>query len=275
MLKILVFGNGWLGGKLKDSLNAVLSAADITDKKAVEEELIKYSPECVINAAGKTGRPNIDWCEDNKMETILSNVAGPLILSEACLKKNIYFAHISSGCIYDGAAPKESGFKEEDAPNPVSFYSWTKVEAERLLKPFPSLIMRIRMPFDSRPHRRNLITKLAGYKEIIDADNSLTSVEDFLNAAASLIAKRAIGVFNIVNDGTIRHGEIMDLYKEIVDPSLSYSLIKPKELLRKGLVKTGRSNCRLDNSKLIGEGIEMRNVKEAINSALIEYKNFI
>ncbi|OGF51546.1 hypothetical protein A3I27_01585 [Candidatus Giovannonibacteria bacterium RIFCSPLOWO2_02_FULL_43_11b] len=271
----MIFGNGWLGNKFKDSFHVALSPADITDKKAIVDELIKYRPECVINAAGKTGKPNIDWCEDHKMETISSNVIGPLILAEICLKKNIYFGHISSGCIYDGAAPKESGFSEKDKPNPISFYSWTKVEAEKLLKPFPFLIMRIRMPFDSRPHQRNLITKLAGYKNIIDAYNSLTSVEDFLNAAKILIEKRATGVFNIVNDGIIGHKEIMDLYQKIVDPSISYTLIKPEELLEKGLVKAGRSNCKLDNSKLVAEGIKMRNAKEAIKSELMEYKKFV
>lgn len=264
-----------MGNKLKDSLGAILSPVDITDKKAVEEELMKYKPKCVINAAGKTGKPNIDWCEDHKMETISSNVTGPLILAELCLKKNIYFVHISSGCIYDGAAPKESGFLEEDEPNPVSFYSWTKVEAEKLLKTFPVLIMRIRMPFDSEPHQRNLITKLAGYKSIIDVTNSLTSVEDFLDAAKTLIEKRKTGVFNIVNNGTIGHKDIMSLYQEIVDPSLSYNLIRPEELLSKGLAKTGRSNCILDNSKLVAEGIKMRDVREAIKSALSEYKKFV
>src|SRR3989344_7253903 len=275
MSKILIFGNGWLGGKLKDSLRAAISSSYITDKKIIEEELAKYNPDCVINTAGKTGRPNIDWCEDHKMETISSNVTGPLILVEACLKKNIYLAHISSGCIYDGAAAKELGFSEEDVPNPVSFYSWTKVEAEKLLKPFPFLIMRIRMPFDSEPHQRNLITKLAGYKKIIDAYNSITSVEDFLNATEILIEKRKTGVFNIVNDGIIGHREIMELYQKIVDPSITYALIKPEELLEKGLVKAGRSNCRLDNSKLAAEGVKMRDAKEAIKSELMEYKKFV
>ena len=111
--------------------------------------------------------------------------------------------------------------------------------------------------------------------QFIDVVNSLTSVEDFLNAAEKLIEKRTTGVFNIVNDGTIEHREIMALYKKFVDPAHSYSLIKPEELLQKGLVKTGRSNCKLDNSKLIAEGIKMRDVNEAIKSALMGYKKFV
>jgi hypothetical protein len=35
-----------------------------------------YKPTHVLNSAGVTGRPNVDWCEDNKKETIRANVIG-------------------------------------------------------------------------------------------------------------------------------------------------------------------------------------------------------
>src|SRR3989338_5988061 len=132
--KILVFGNGWLGNKLKDYLGAELSPADITEKRAVAGALEAQHPDVVINAAGKTGNPNIDWCEDHQLETLASNATGPLVLLNECMNRNVRLVHISSGCIFTGASLHSGGFTEEDAPNPISFYSWTKAQADEALK---------------------------------------------------------------------------------------------------------------------------------------------
>ena len=79
-----------------------MSTVDIADAGALGEVLEKEKPDIVINTAGKTGRPNIDWCEEHKVETLRSNVAGPLLLLEECAKRNIYWVHLSSGCVYEG-----------------------------------------------------------------------------------------------------------------------------------------------------------------------------
>lgn len=97
----------------------------------VEAELDKIKPSHVLNAAGITGRPNIDWCEDHKPETIRVNVIGTLNLADLCYLKGIHCTIYATGCIfkYDDAHPLGSGigFTEEDAPNFAgSFYSQTK-----------------------------------------------------------------------------------------------------------------------------------------------------
>jgi 3,5-epimerase/4-reductase len=47
-------------------------------------ELDEVKPTHVLNAAGVTGRPNVDWCEDHKEETIRANVIGALNLVLLC-----------------------------------------------------------------------------------------------------------------------------------------------------------------------------------------------
>jgi dTDP-4-dehydrorhamnose reductase len=102
----------------------------------------------VINCAGKTGRPNIDWCEDHKPETLRSNTTGALVLLGECLQRCIYLVHLSSGCLYRGDSGG-TGFGEEDPPNFLdSFYVRTKWWAEEALSEFPVLIVRPRMIFD-------------------------------------------------------------------------------------------------------------------------------
>ena len=56
---------------------------DIATKHEIALSLDEQ-PDIVINCAGKTGHPNVDWCEDHKMETLRSNVTGPLVLLEEC-----------------------------------------------------------------------------------------------------------------------------------------------------------------------------------------------
>ena len=54
-------------------------------------DLIKeYKPDCILNSAGIVGKPNVDWCETNQLETIKGNTILPIIIAEACQKKNIY-----------------------------------------------------------------------------------------------------------------------------------------------------------------------------------------
>ena len=275
MQKILIFGAGWLGNKYKDYLGATLSAVNITDKKSVEKELYEQKPDVVINTAGKTGRPNIDWCEDHKIETIESNTIGPIVLMNACLAKNIHLVHLSSGCIFNGASAHTNGFTEEDSPNPVSFYSWTKTWADEVLKNFPVLILRLRMPVDSLPNPRNLITKLSNYKKIIDVKNSITIVDDLLFATRELIHKKKTGIYNITNPQPVKHKDIMGWYKKIINQKQKYKMIPPQDLIDKKMTKAGRSNCILDTSKLQKEGIILHNTKDAIIACMKEYKKHL
>jgi len=273
--KILIFGRGgWLAKRFNEFFkNSEISDVDITDLKAVRRELGKKEPDVIINAAGRTGRPNIDWCEEHKKETATSNIVGPLILSEACREQSIYWVHLGSGCIFQGNGSNGEGFKEDDEPNSSSFYSWTKYWGDSVSKNSPVLILRLRMPVDNRPHSRNLIDKLAGYGYVIDSQNSITIVPDFLEVAKQLIEKRRLGIYHVVNPGTISPAEITELYKKEVNPKRKkFMVISNEQLYGLTLAKARRSNCTLNTDKLQREGIKLKPIKERIVELLREYK---
>lgn len=274
--KILIFGRkGWLAKRFNEFLkDSEISNVDITDKEAVRKELRKKEPDVIINAAGRTGRPNIDWCEEHKKETATSNITGPSILSDVCREQSIYWVHLGSGCIFQGNGLNEKGFKEDDKPDPSSFYSWTKYWGDEIsrTKNSPVLILRLRMPVDNRPHSRNLIDKLAGYNYIIDSQNSITIIPDLLEVTKQLMEKRRLGIYHVVNPGTIGPAEIMELYQQRVNPNHRFTIISEEELYEKGLAKARRSNCTLNTDKLQREGIKLKPVKERIVEILREYK---
>jgi dTDP-4-dehydrorhamnose reductase len=270
-MKYLIFGNGYLGNKFKDFLGreAEISSTDIGNGEGVEKVLKEKNPEVVINCAGRTGRPNIDWCEDHKGETMHSNVVGPLILEKACQEQNIFMVHLGSGCIYQGDNGGR-GFTEEDIPDIKSipsFYSRTKFVSEYMLGSFPVLQLRIRMPVDNRKSQRNFITKITNYEKVINEKNSITVIDDLLKTAAELIKKRKTGIYNVTNPGSISHKEILDKYQELVDKNFKYTIIDTVDLK----TKAGRSNCVLNTDKLKKEGILLPDIHVAIEKILKDY----
>lgn len=99
--------------------------------ESFESDIASVNPTHVFNAAGVTGRPNVDWCESHKIEMIRTNVVSTLTLVDVCREKGLILINYASGCIfeYDAGHPLGSGvgFKEEDTPNFIgSFYSKTK-----------------------------------------------------------------------------------------------------------------------------------------------------
>jgi len=275
-MAILIFGAGFLGNRLKEELpGALLSTADVTDRSAVAGELRAHAAHAVINCAGKTGKPNVDWCDQHPIETQRANVIGPLVLAEACAQAGAYLLHLGSGCIFYGASPQPGGWREDDFANPSSFYSRSKYAADLVLGRLPNVaIARLRMPIDSRPGPRNLITKLASYRQVIDVENSVTVVDDLIGVVAALVERRATGVFHATNPGTMRHRDLLALYRELVDPAHQYTLIGEGELVSRGLATHPRSNCILASPRLAALGIAMRPVATALRDTMSRYAKF-
>lgn len=272
-MSTLIFGGGFLGERLARELpDAVLSRVDITDRDAVDGAIFEARATAVVNCAGKTGRPNVDWCETHREATWRSNVLGPLVLAEACEAAGAYLLHVGSGCVFYGRSPSPGGWREDDPANPISYYSRSKYAADLLLAPRPDVaVVRIRMPVDAAPHPRNLITKLAGYAQVIDVENSVTVIDDLVAAMRSLVAKRATGVFHVTNPGTMRHRDLLARYRELVDPSHRCELIEEGELVARGLALAPRSNCVLASSRLEALGIHLRPIDVALADVMARY----
>lgn len=132
-------GSGWLAGLLEDLLKkqgkeVFTTTVRMEDPIETGKELQRVRPTHVLNCAGCTGRPNVDWCEGHKADTVRSNVIGVLSLADQCFRSNIHCTVFATGCIYqyDDTHPIGGpGFTEDDAPNFAgSFYSMTKGHVE-------------------------------------------------------------------------------------------------------------------------------------------------
>ncbi|KAL2133244.1 hypothetical protein VTI74DRAFT_2709 [Chaetomium olivicolor] len=268
-------GDGWVAGHLKNLLESqdkevYSTTVRMEDREAVLEELDRVQPTHVLNAAGCTGRPNVDWCEDNKEATIRSNVIGTLNLADCCFLRGIHCTVFATGCIYqyDETHPWDGpGFVETDAANFAgSFYSMTKAHVEEIIKHYTNcLILRLRMPVSDDLHPRSFVTKISQYAHVVDIPNSNTVLADLLPAAVQLAEHDETGVYNFTNPGAISHNEVLTLFRDIVRPSFEWRNFSVEEQAK--VIKAGRSNCKLDTTKLATKlaeyGYEVPEVHEA------------
>lgn len=278
MKRVLIFGGktGWIGqmmGELvknEEGIELFIADSRIQNRESVAKELDEIKPTHVLNAAGITGRPNIDWCEDNKPATMRTNVIGTLNLADLCDERGIHCTVYATGCIfvYDEKHPEGSGigFTEEDQPNfDGSFYSQTKGYMEPMLKEYPTcLILRVRMPVSDDLFHRNFVTKIAKYDKIVNIPNSMTILTELLPASLAMAKKGLTGVYNFTNPGVISHNQVMDLYKKYIDPTYTYTNFTVEEQAK--VIKAPRSNNELDTTKLMRdmpEGIVINDIHTA------------
>ncbi len=273
-MKILIIGKGFVGKRCAEAWpDAVLADEKIYTTEDALCVLDKYKPDVVLNAAGVRGVPNVDWCETHQAETVFGNTELPIMIAQACLKKNIYLLHIGSGCIFYGNSTHPDGaWREDDFGNPTPVYSRSKWAADLVLSTLPNVgIGRIRMPIDHIPSPGNLIDKLASFPKVIDVSNSATIIDDMVDVFHRLLEKKASGIFHVTNPGILKHRELIALYEELVDPSHKNEWIPNEELEKQGLVTRGRSNNILHSENLEKQGIHMREVHEALRDTMEKY----
>lgn len=274
-MTILIFGNGYIGNRCKEAWGeqAVVCDVRVHSKHDALDEIRKYKPDAVLNAAGVKGRPNVDWCEDHQIETIEGNTLMPLLLAQAAQETGVYLLHMGSGCIFYGdSVHEDKAWREDHFGNPEPVYSRSKWAADLVLSTLPNVgIARIRMPIDWKSAPGNLIDKLVTYKKIIDVENSVTIIDDMIEVFLQLIEKRAPGIFHVTNPGTMKHRDLIALYQELVDPNHTNEWITEEELVSSGLAKKGRSNNFLASTRLAQFGITMRPVNEALRDTMQKY----
>lgn len=237
-------------------------------------------PEFLINAAGYTGKPNVDACELHKGECLMGNAVLPGLVAEACTAAGVPWGHVSSGCIFTGARPDGSGFTEADPANftfrqdNCSFYSGTKALGEEVLAGTPSLFLwRLRIPFNEVDTPRNYLTKLMRYPRLLAATNSISQLDEFCAATLACWEKRIpFGTYNVTNPGAITTHEVVALIEKSGVHPKKYEFFASEADFMKVAAKTPRSNCVMNSDKLARAGIALTEVHAAVEQALRSWR---
>ncbi len=267
--RILILGKGFIGSRLQELLGCRIANDRINNYSDAAAVIKKYNPKVLINCIGYAGTNNVDDCESDKDKTIFSNTFVPILLAEAAIRVGIKLVHISTGCIYHFDYAKDKPIDEEKAPDFFDlFYSRTKSYADEALKllakNYNILILRPRIPLDTQPHPKNLLTKLIAYRNVIDVPNSVIYMPDLKDALVHLLKIDARGIYNVVNEGGLRYPDLMNVYKKYV-PGFEYKIVDFTKL------KLVRTNLILSTQKLERSGFKIRNVNEVLEECVKGY----
>jgi dTDP-4-dehydrorhamnose reductase len=164
--------------------------------------LSKFNPDVVINTAAMT---HVDQCENNQEACWRLNVEAVQYLADATDDLNIHFIHISTDFIFDG---KAGPYKEEDEPNPLSYYGKSKLASEEVVqaKKGSWSILRTVLVYGYTPNlsRTNIVLWAKGALEqgqtlnvVDDQFRTPTLAEDLAKACLLAAEHKAQGVYHI------------------------------------------------------------------------------
>jgi len=253
--RILVTGaNGLLGQKLVYRIKSLANAEciatgkgenrlidqegydyyqmDITNHEEVNKVLKKVKPDVVIHGAAMT---NVDACELDHESCRLMNVEAVKNLSKLCEELDIHLIHLSTDFIFNG---KDGPYDESASPDPLSYYGWSKAEAEKIVQAMNGqwTIIRTVLVYGIVDHmsRSNIVLWVKGSLEqhkqinvVSDQFRTPTLAEDLAEGCFLAAMKEATGIYNISGS------ELMNIYEiacKVADHyGLDKSLIKPTD----------------------------------------------
>lgn len=281
---LLLGGNGYVGSAIQKNLTgrglpftvASRASSDYSNLNVLVKMLRELRPEFLINAAGYTGKPNVDACEIHRTECLDGNAVLPGVIREACEQTQTPWGHVSSGCIFTGAKSDGSGFTENDAPNfsfrqnNCSFYSGCKALGEEVLSGAENcFIWRLRIPFNNINSARNYISKMMRYDRLLLATNSLSQLDEFADACvASWTQRIPFGTYNLTNPGSVTTRDVVRLIQKHGLSNRDFQFFESDDQFMKLAAKTPRSNCVLDSTKAITAGLPLSPIEESLEKAM-------
>lgn len=289
----LIYGhNGWIGNQIieilqKNNYNYTLGNVRVDDLKSLENELIQIKPTHVICLIGRTHGtiynkqyPTIDYLEQpgKIKENVRDNLFSPILLAIMSSRYNFHLTYMGTGCIfeYDAEHPfnqEINGFTEDSKPNFFgSSYSIVKGYTDSLMHLYDNTVLniRIRMPINDDCNTRNFITKITTYDSICSIYNSMTVLPELLPLVVDMAIKKVTGTINLTNPGLISHNEILEMYKEIVDPDFVWKNFSIEEQTK--ILAAGRSNNYLDTTRLLNLYPGVKNIKESVRDIMHKLK---
>lgn len=212
---------------------------DIANRDSVFQVLVEEKPDAIVHTAAMT---NVDACELDHEGCDLLNATAVQYMVEACNQLNIHLIHLSTDFIFDGL---DGPYREDDTPNPLSYYGHTKLKAEKIVMQAtcPWAIVRtvLVIGITEGMSRSNIVLWAKGALEkgetinvVNDQFRTPTLAEDLAEGCMLIAEKGATGIYNISGKDfmsiyeLVQHvAEYWHLDKSLIKPSTSDNLGQP------------------------------------------------
>lgn len=227
---------------------------DLLDEKTISELVGKIEPEVIIHSAALT---DVDRCEREQELAYKMNVDGTRAIATAAEKAGSFLIYISTDYVFDGLCGM---YREDDRPNPVSYYGYSKLLGEQFCR---GCIARTCVIYGSRPASGKvnfalwLLSSLNSGKEVrVVTDQFITPTLNTNLARMVLEAadRRLCGVYNLAGATRIsRYEYALELAGEF---DLDKSLILPFRMVDLLWAAKRPIDSSLDTSKARRELME-------------------
>lgn len=239
---------------------------DITQKKAVEDFLLKERPDLVINCAAMT---NVDACETNLELAMKVNAIGPKNLSEASSKVGAKIVHISTDYVFSGDA--QTPYSEWDICKPQSIYGKSKLLGEIFTRENNHKYFIVRTSWLYGKNGNNFVKTMmklgkekASIKVVDDQRGNPTNANDLAYHILKIAATDQYGTYHCTGEGECSWFEFA---REIMNLASLNCKVEPcttEEFKRPAKRPSYSSLNNLMLKSTVGN--EMRNWKEALKS---------
>jgi dTDP-4-dehydrorhamnose reductase len=197
-MRILVTGvSGQVGGALvarlptcATVLAADRSVLDLAQPQAIGATLDRLMPDLIFNPAAYTA---VDKAEDEPELALRINAEAPGAMARWAAAHDVPLIHFSTDYVFDGSG--ERGWREDDAPGPLSVYGATKLAGENVIREAAGAFLIVRTSWVYAAEGKNFLRTIA---RLASERAELRVVSDQIGAptSAALIGDVAAGLLS-------------------------------------------------------------------------------
>jgi dTDP-4-dehydrorhamnose reductase len=210
------------------------------------EVVYKIKPEVIIHTAALT---NVDECETDKELAYRINAEGTKRVAAIAKELETFLVYVSTDYVFSG---DKGMYKEDDEPNPISYYGYTKLMGEK----YCDYVARPCVIYGAKPASGKinfalwLIDKLRNREEVkIVTDQFITPTltTNFAKMLLEVAERELKGIFHLA--GTTRVSRY-DFALRIADKfGLDKDLVIPSRMVELRWIASRPKDSSLDTSK--------------------------
>jgi dTDP-4-dehydrorhamnose 3,5-epimerase-like enzyme/dTDP-4-dehydrorhamnose reductase len=263
--------DGYIGGHiynelLKQRKKVLVLKERMCNLQEIKNKIEIYKPKYFINAAGLTGIPNTIWCNEHRLETLITNVVEQINILNICHENSVHCTLLGSAAIFKNRDTPINSNDVGDLDDINNYYSHCRILLEEQIKVFNNcLLLRINYPISSNMSNcKNLIKKLLNYEQIEKINLSITNLDSMCPLIPKLIENNETGIVNFVNKGQ------MNMINLIIDYSNKFNYALNKTFINNNRDSPEIYPDRLDNETYLVENIDksIENLFETIKTNL-------
>lgn len=194
---------------------------DLSDSTHTYKAVTRTNPDLVVHCAAYN---NVDGAENEWRRAYLGNSLAVRNLALACQRFDTALMAISTDYVFDGTLHRAEGYRETDAPNPISRYGESKLWGERFAQQLLSKAYVVRTSWLFGPGRPTWVDAVAASarngKPVFAARDMVsapTYTPDLAQALLQLAESHRYGTYHLTNQGFCSRVEFAEEVLKLVN----------------------------------------------------------